>query len=114
MRMKTAILLLVLLASFLFVGPVSVKAVVRTCNSCGDCYAKINSAASGDIVELTQSITYDGPGVCIFWVRNGVTFDCKNNAIKTNYHAISLGAGVNNTIRNCIIQGKVPENGDVP
>lgn len=82
------------------------------CSSCSDCENKINSAHRGQVVKLTEDITYNGDfgRTCINWQNTEVTFDCQNYIVDGNFVGQDLVGGSegikmfnqsNNIIMNC-------------
>ncbi|HTY44236.1 MAG TPA: NosD domain-containing protein [Patescibacteria group bacterium] len=83
------------------------SAVTRTCSSCNNCTAEIGNASSGDIVQLTQSISGIS-GTCInFNVKSNITFDCQSYQIigdnSAFHYGISMTNSKGNNIGNCSI-----------
>jgi len=76
-----------------------------TCNSCGDCSAKLDGSYSK--VTLTQDII-NHAGTCIIFGGNNIVFDCENHLI--DGVTVTTGAGIfmngkaGNTIQNCRIE----------
>jgi hypothetical protein len=108
--MKVAILAgLVLALTFIMAGMVG--ATTYECDSCSSCNATINSASSGDTIQLNASITGSGSSgnTCITIYPAGVTLDCRGyyiNGIPETGSVWGVGTyGENVTITNCNIQG---------
>lgn len=106
--MKLAILAgLVLTLTFLMAGMVG--ATIYQCDSCSSCNSTINSASSGDTIQLNASITGDGSSDCIInYDAPNVTLDCMGfyvNGIPESGIYQGITNYQNMTITNCNIQG---------
>lgn len=76
-----------------------------SCNSCSDCTTKIDSAAGGDVVQLTTDVA-SADGNCVtFAGKTGVSFDCQGNTLEGNLtdYGIYLNTGSGNTVKNCVV-----------
>ncbi len=90
-----------------------VNAATYNCSNCTDCNNVINSAGSGDVIQLNESIS-NIDGNCIdFNGTDDITFDCLGNTIDGdgdfNGYGIYLpsanGGTANSTIKNCNVSG---------
>ena len=84
-----------------------VNATTYNCSNCSDCNSVIDSASSGDIIQLNESIM-NNVGDCIYLgYKDNITFDCQGNTIDGDdvgfEYGIWLNYNNNSDIKNCNI-----------